>query len=74
MNIHGKRVLITGASGGLGTATMAALVEMGCKVIGIDKVASAQFMGDTIVADLTDEVQTKDAVAAASSASAASMS
>lgn len=65
MNIHGKRVLITGAAGGLGTATMAALVEMGCKVIGIDKVASAQFMGDTIVADLTDEVQTKDAVAAA---------
>jgi NAD(P)-dependent dehydrogenase (short-subunit alcohol dehydrogenase family) len=65
MNTDGKRVLITGASGGLGTATMAALVEKGCKVVGIDKVASAQFKGDTIVVDLMDERQTEDAVAAA---------
>ena len=65
MNTHGKRVLITGAAGGLGTATMAALVEKGCKVVGIDKVASARFEAETIVADLTDEAQTKDAVAAA---------
>ena len=65
MNLDGKRVLITGASGGLGTATMAALVEKGCKVVGIDKVASAQFKADTIVADLMDEAQTEDAVAAA---------
>jgi NAD(P)-dependent dehydrogenase (short-subunit alcohol dehydrogenase family) len=65
MNPDGKRVLITGASGGLGTATMAALKEKGCKVVGIDKVASAQFKGDTIVVDLMDERQTEDAVAAA---------
>jgi hypothetical protein len=65
MNLDGKRVLITGASGGLGTATMAGLMEKGCKVVGIDKVASAQFKGDTIVADLMDEAQTEDAVAAA---------
>jgi NAD(P)-dependent dehydrogenase (short-subunit alcohol dehydrogenase family) len=65
MNAQGKRVLITGASGGLGTATMAALIEKGCRVVGIDRVASAQFKDDTIVADLTDEVQTEEAVAAA---------
>src|SRR5215813_5189733 len=65
MNTHGKRVLITGAAGGLGTATMAALLEKGCKVVGIDKVASGKFGAETIVADLTDEAQTKDAVAAA---------
>jgi NAD(P)-dependent dehydrogenase (short-subunit alcohol dehydrogenase family) len=65
MTVNGKRVLMTGASGGLGTATMAALMENGCEVVGIDKVASAQFKDNTIVADLMDEAQTEDAVAAA---------
>jgi NAD(P)-dependent dehydrogenase (short-subunit alcohol dehydrogenase family) len=66
MNIEGKRVLITGASGGLGTATMTALVEKGCKVIGIDKRAGvAPFENNTIIADLTNEVEVKEAVAVA---------
>src|SRR5271156_4405233 len=66
MNTEGKRVLITGASGGLGAATVTALVEKGCKVIGIDKqVAGAPFGDNTIVADLTNEGEAKEAVAAA---------
>jgi len=66
MDIEGKRVLITGAAGGLGTATMTALVESGCEVIGIDRRAGdAPFRDKTIVADLTNEVQVKEAVAAA---------
>jgi NAD(P)-dependent dehydrogenase (short-subunit alcohol dehydrogenase family) len=66
MDIKGKRVLITGATGGLGTATMAALVERGCEVIGIDRRAGdARFRDNTIIADITNEVQVKEAVAAA---------
>jgi NAD(P)-dependent dehydrogenase (short-subunit alcohol dehydrogenase family) len=66
MNTNGKRVLITGASGGLGTATMTALVAKGCKVIGIDRrLGATEFENDTIVADLTNELQVKEAVAAA---------
>lgn len=66
MNLQGKRVLITGAAGGLGSATMAALQQEGCKVIGIDKrPGSGDLSGDIIVADLTDGAQVKTAVAAA---------
>ena len=36
MDPNGKRVLIIG-SGGLGMATMTALLAKGCKVIGVDK-------------------------------------
>ncbi len=66
MNMKAKRVLITGSSGGLGTATMTALVERGCDVIGIDRRAGdAPFADRTIVADVTDEGQVRKAVAAA---------
>jgi NAD(P)-dependent dehydrogenase (short-subunit alcohol dehydrogenase family) len=66
MNTRGKRVLITGSSGGLGTATMMALVASGCEVAGIDRRAGdAAFADHTIVADVTNEMQVQDAVAAA---------
>jgi NAD(P)-dependent dehydrogenase (short-subunit alcohol dehydrogenase family) len=66
MNMRAKRVLITGSSGGLGTATMRALVESGCEVIGIDRrPGDAPFADNTIVADVTDEMQVPEAVAAA---------
>jgi NAD(P)-dependent dehydrogenase (short-subunit alcohol dehydrogenase family) len=45
---------------------MAALVRAGCKVVGIDKrPGNGPSVGDIIVADLTDDAQVKDAVAAA---------
>jgi NAD(P)-dependent dehydrogenase (short-subunit alcohol dehydrogenase family) len=66
MNMGAKRVLITGSSGGLGTATMTALVESGCEVIGIDRrPGDAPFADNTIVADVTNEMQVPEAVAAA---------
>lgn len=61
----GKRVLITGAAGGLGSATMAALIDSGCKVVGIDRKAGTAGNDNIIVADLRDEAQAKAAVAAA---------
>jgi NAD(P)-dependent dehydrogenase (short-subunit alcohol dehydrogenase family) len=66
MDASGKRVLITGASGGLGTATMTALMAKGCKVIGIDKRGGdTPFEQHIIVADLMNEAQTEEAVKAA---------
>jgi hypothetical protein len=49
----GKRVLITGSASGHGAATMAALLEKGCKVVGIDKVASARFEAETIGSEVS---------------------
>ncbi len=65
MGTEGKRVLITGASGGLGTATMTALLAKGCKVVGIDRRSAASADRDVIVADLADEAQAEQAVKAA---------
>jgi NAD(P)-dependent dehydrogenase (short-subunit alcohol dehydrogenase family) len=66
MNMRGRRVLIAGAFGGLRTATMTAVVESGFAVIGVDRRAGdAPFADDTIIADVTNEMQVKEAVAAA---------
>jgi NAD(P)-dependent dehydrogenase (short-subunit alcohol dehydrogenase family) len=73
MNAQGKRVLITGASGGLGTATMAALIEKGCKVVGIDRVASGQFKDHTIVAISWTRYRPRMRLPQRSNASAVSM-
>lgn len=66
MSLRGKRVLITGAAGGLGMATMAALIGKGCEVVGIDKKAgSGRLMDNIIIADIKDETQVKGAVSMA---------
>jgi NAD(P)-dependent dehydrogenase (short-subunit alcohol dehydrogenase family) len=66
MSLQGKRVLITGAAGGLGSATMVALARAGCKVVGIDKrPGNGLSLDDIMVADLTNKTQLKDAVTAA---------
>src|SRR5262249_9747536 len=63
MSLINKRILITGASGGLGSATMKALVEAGAKVIGIDrKPLAGAGAADVILADLTDAAEIERAV------------
>jgi NAD(P)-dependent dehydrogenase (short-subunit alcohol dehydrogenase family) len=54
MTLEGKRILITGASGGLGTATMGALQNQGAQVIGIDKSPGRSSGPPIIVADVRD--------------------
>jgi NAD(P)-dependent dehydrogenase (short-subunit alcohol dehydrogenase family) len=66
MALQGKRVLITGAAGSLGSATMAALTDAGCKVVGIDrKPGTGPAAEGIIVADLKNASEVKEAVAAA---------
>jgi len=66
MGLHGKRVLITGAAGGLGSATMAALAARGCNVIGLDRTpATGATAGRVIVADLKNPAEIAAAVAEA---------
>lgn len=54
MSLQGKRILLTGATGGLGTATMELLKKRGAKVIGIDKVNNDKSNDGIIIADLKD--------------------
>lgn len=64
--VHGKRVLITGASGELGGATAALLVREGAVVANLDRIATAPRDGVTdIVVDITDEADVVRAVAEA---------
>ena len=49
--MDGKRVVITGSSGGIGAAGVARFTELGARVVGIDAVGSAS---TELVADLTD--------------------
>jgi NAD(P)-dependent dehydrogenase (short-subunit alcohol dehydrogenase family) len=61
MALTGKRILITGAAGGLGAATARMLRQRGARVIGIDKTPGA---GDItlILADLRDPGSTSAGV------------
>lgn len=45
MSVQGKRVLITGASGGFGMATARALIAAGARVVGVDLELPAQGAG-----------------------------
>ena len=54
MSIRGKRILITGASGGLGTACIDLFQEKGANVIGIDKEPSPDH-ANIVQADVRDE-------------------
>lgn len=57
--IRGRRVLVTGASGALGGATVAALRARGATVVGLD-----QKPADGVIScDVTDSEQVKEAVA-----------
>jgi NAD(P)-dependent dehydrogenase (short-subunit alcohol dehydrogenase family) len=60
--LGGRRVLITGACGGIGSATAAAMRRVGASVIGIDLVASPP---DVLAADVRDAEAVQAAVDAA---------
>ncbi len=63
MDNGGKRIVVTGAAGALGKAVIAALIEQGCELIGIDIGTDAggpgAFVGGV---DLTDEAATQAAL------------
>ena len=54
------RVLVTGAAGGIGAATVAALRERGCSVLGLDLAGDG---GDVIACDIRDQAAVDAAVA-----------
>jgi NAD(P)-dependent dehydrogenase (short-subunit alcohol dehydrogenase family) len=57
-SLDGKRVLLTGAAGGIGSAARTALEAQGARVVGLDLVTDRP---DTLVVDITD----RDALTAA---------
>ena len=60
--LSGKVCVVTGASGGIGAATVKRFQEEGATVVGVDLLADAP--GDlSIVADVTDEAAVRDAYA-----------
>lgn len=66
MNLQGKRILITGAAGGLGTAATKALTQRGARVVGIDKRPSVASATDgIIVADVRKSGEVNAAVSEA---------
>jgi NAD(P)-dependent dehydrogenase (short-subunit alcohol dehydrogenase family) len=60
-SLAGRRVLVTGANGSLGSATAAALHDRGARVIGLDLVES----DDVIACDVRDQADVTAAVARA---------
>ena len=59
------RVLLTGASGGVGEATRAALLARGARVVGIDRQPGARASEQVLAADLRDPASVRRAVAEA---------
>jgi len=62
--LNGKRILITGAAGGLGTAAMRQFLAKGAQVIGIDRNPGQGDLAERVlVADLRDAAAVKVSVA-----------
>lgn len=53
--VTGSRVVVTGATGGLGRALVGALEKLGADVVGIDRAAPSDPNARTLVADLGDD-------------------
>jgi NAD(P)-dependent dehydrogenase (short-subunit alcohol dehydrogenase family) len=58
VSLAGKRIVVTGALGGIGTSTLAALASQGARVAGIDLVEST----GVVAADVTDRAAIQAAV------------
>lgn len=59
------RVLVTGASGGFGSATLTRLREQGARVVGLDVAGGADESGGVLACDITDTTAVEAAVAEA---------
>lgn len=66
--LEGKRVLITGCAGGIGTATAERFLEEGCRVVALDRDEAAlrhlerkKSLSATLVADVTDPGEVEQA-------------
>ncbi len=65
---RGARVIVTGAAGGVGSALIAALDDLGCRTVGIDVAQAVQPTGDPdglIEADLASAQEATEAINAA---------
>jgi NAD(P)-dependent dehydrogenase (short-subunit alcohol dehydrogenase family) len=61
--LPGRRVIITGAVGGVGTALMAAMTSLGCSVVGIDRPEAVSAAVDRVIpADLSDAESASGAI------------
>ncbi|MEI4472232.1 SDR family oxidoreductase [Frigidibacter sp. MR17.24] len=63
MMLAGKRVVLTGAGGGIGTALMAALKAAGAHVVACDRDCAAIEADERVAFDITDVAQTEAAAA-----------
>lgn len=63
--LAGKRALVTGVASGIGKATASALIDAGCRAVGIDLVLSDLVSCRTVVADIANEAAVRNAVDAA---------
>lgn len=69
MELHGTAAVVTGAASGLGAAVVAALVDRGAHVLGIDLPAAVDAVRDpragvtTVAADVTSAADVADALA-----------
>jgi NAD(P)-dependent dehydrogenase (short-subunit alcohol dehydrogenase family) len=71
MDLHGKRVLVTGAGKGIGRITAKLLAEAGCRVVALSRTKAdldslgAEIDCETIECDLADAGATREAAVAA---------
>jgi len=63
MNLTGKRVVLTGAGGGIGTALLAGLREAGAHVVACDRAGSGVEADEVVEFDITDLAATEEAAA-----------
>lgn len=63
MMLQGKRVVLTGAGGGIGTAMLAALKAAGAHVVACDRAGSGVVADEVVEFDITDLAQTEAAAA-----------
>lgn len=64
MRLHGKRVVLTGAGGGIGSAMLRVLKEAGATVVACDRAGTALEADETVFFDITSLEETEAAARA----------